>query len=62
MSVVPAVCENQQCQNVQGDGQRPEWERYIGDIVVVGQTVRWKGITDRKVMEGRKSKMDLQVI
>ena len=47
---------------MQGDGQRPEWERYIGEIAVVGQTVRWKGITDRKVMEDRESKMALQVI
>jgi len=62
MSVVPVICENQQCQNVQGDGQRPERERYIGEIAVVGQTVRWKGITDRKLMEGRESKMALQVI
>jgi len=62
MSVVPVICGNQQCQNVQCDGQRPEWERYIGEIAVVGQTVRWKGITDRKVMEGRERKMALQVI
>jgi len=62
MSVVPVICGNQQCQNVQGDGQRPKWERYIGEIAVVGQTVRWKGITDRKLMESRESKMTLQVI
>jgi len=62
MSIVPVNCENQQCQNVQGDGQRPECERYIGEIAVVGQTAGWKGITDKKVMEGRESKMALQVI
>jgi len=62
MSDVPVICENQQCQNVQGDVQRPEWERYVGEIAVVGQTVWFKGITDRKVMEGRESKMALQVI
>ena len=27
MSVVSVIRENQQCQNVQGDGQRPNWER-----------------------------------
>jgi len=35
MSVVPVICENQLCQNVQGDGQRPEWERNFGEIAVV---------------------------
>jgi len=56
MSVVPVICETQQCQNVQGDGQRPERERYIGEIAVVGQTVRWKGITDRKVIGAEKAR------
>ena len=36
MSVIPAVCENQQYQNAQGDGQRPQWERNSGEIAVVG--------------------------
>jgi hypothetical protein len=29
---------------------------------LLGYTVGWKGITDRKVMEGRESKRALQVI
>jgi len=62
MSVFPVICENRQCQNGQGDGQRPEWERNCGDIAVAGQTAGWKGITDKKVMEGRESKMALQVM
>jgi len=62
MSVVPVICENQQCHNVQGDGQRSEWELNCGEIVVVGHTVGWRGITDQKVMEGRESKMALQAI
>ena len=59
MSVVPVICENQQCENVQGDGQRPYGELNFVDMAFVGQTVGWKGITDRKVMEGRESKRDL---
>ena len=41
---------------MQGDGQRPEWERYIVEIAVVGQTVWSKGISDKKVIGAEKSK------
>ena len=30
MSVVPVIFENQQCENVQGNGQRSNWDRYFG--------------------------------
>jgi len=43
MSVVPVICENQQCQNVQGDGQRPDWERNFVEIAVVGSDRRMDG-------------------
>jgi len=43
MSVVPVICENQQRQNVQGDGQRPKWEFNFGEIVVVGSDRRVEG-------------------
>jgi hypothetical protein len=36
MSIVRVICENRQCQNVQGDGQRPEGEPNFGEIGVVG--------------------------
>jgi hypothetical protein len=35
MGVVPVICENQQCQSVQGDGQRPEGELNFVEIAVV---------------------------
>jgi len=35
MSVVPVICEDQQCPNVQGDGQRPMWEPNFVEIAVV---------------------------
>jgi hypothetical protein len=47
---------------VQGDGQRPEGERNFGRSQLLGQTVGWKGNTDKKVMEGVESKRALQVI
>jgi hypothetical protein len=34
----------------------------VGRSQLLGQTVGWKGITDKKVMEGRESKRALQVI
>ena len=40
MSVVPVISENQQCQSVQGDGQRPQLEHNFGEIAVVGSD-RW---------------------
>ena len=43
MSVVPVISENQQCQCVQGDGQRPQWERNFGEIAVVGLHRRVEG-------------------
>jgi len=43
MSVVPVICENQQCQNVQGDGQRPNWEPNFGELTVVGSDRRVEG-------------------
>ena len=43
MSVVPVICKNQQCLNVQGDGQRPEVERYFGEIADVGSDRRVEG-------------------
>jgi len=43
MSVVRVICDNQQCQNVQGDGQRAEWERNCGEIAVVGSDRRVEG-------------------
>ena len=43
MSVVPVICENQQCQNVQGDGQRPEGERNFGEIADVESDRRVEG-------------------
>jgi hypothetical protein len=54
MSVIPVICENQQCQNVQGDGQRPEGSVILGRSLLLVETVGWKGITDRRVMEGRE--------
>jgi hypothetical protein len=62
MSVGPVICQNQQCQNVQGDGQRPEVERNFGEIAVFVSDHRVEGITDRKVMEGRESKRALGII
>ena len=43
MSVVPVICEYQQCENVQGDGQRPEGERNFGENAVVGSDRRLEG-------------------
>ena len=43
MSIIPFICENQLCQNVQGEGQRPEWERNFGKIVVFGSYRRVEG-------------------
>jgi len=43
MSIVPFICENQLCQNVQGEGQRPEWERNFGKIIVFGSYRRVEG-------------------
>jgi hypothetical protein len=34
----------------------------LGRSQLLGQAVGWKGITDRKVMEGRERKRALQVI
>ena len=34
----------------------------VGRSQLLGQTVGWKEITDKKVMEGRESKRALQVI
>ena len=34
----------------------------VGRSQLLGQTVGWKGITDKKVMEGRESKRALLVI
>ena len=34
----------------------------VGKSQLLGQTVGWKGIADRKVMEGRESKRALQAI
>ena len=34
----------------------------VGRLQLLGHTVGWKGITDKKVMEGRESKRALQVI
>jgi hypothetical protein len=34
----------------------------LGRSQFFGQTVEWKGITDKKVMEGRESKRALQDI
>jgi hypothetical protein len=36
MSVIPVISENQQCQCVQRDGQRPQWEHNFVEIAVVG--------------------------
>jgi len=43
MSIVPVICGNQQCQNVQGDAQLPFWEPNFGEMAVVG--------SDRQVKE-----------
>ena len=43
MSVVSVIRENQQCQNVQGDGQRPNWERNFGEIAFVDLVRRVEG-------------------
>ena len=34
----------------------------VGRSQLLGQTIGWKGIADRKVMEGRESKRALQAI
>jgi len=34
----------------------------LGRSQLLGYTVRWKGITDKKVMEGRERKRTLQAI
>jgi hypothetical protein len=47
---------------VQGDGEGSKWERNSGEIPVVSLHRGWKGITDKKVMEGRESKSALQAI
>jgi len=48
MSVVPVICENQLCQNVQGDAQRPEWELNFGEMAVVGsdRRVEWDNVQE----------------
>jgi len=43
MTVVPVICENQQCEDVQGDGQRPKWVRNCGETLVVGSDRRVEG-------------------
>jgi hypothetical protein len=43
MLVVSVICEYQQCQNMQGDGQRPEGERNFGEIAIVGSDRRLEG-------------------
>ena len=62
MSVVPVICENQQIQNVQGDGQRHEGWVILWRSQLFGETVGWNGITDCRVMEGREIKRASQVI
>jgi len=38
------------------------WSIILGKSLLLGQTVGWKGITDRKVMDGKESKRALQAI
>jgi hypothetical protein len=56
VSVVSDICQNQQCRNFQGDGQRPESSLILVRWQLLCQTVGWKGTTDRMVMEGTESK------
>jgi hypothetical protein len=62
MSVFLVICDNEQCQYVQCDGQCPQWTRYLERSQLLGYTVGWKVITDKNVMEGRESKRALQAI
>jgi len=55
MSVIPFICKNQQCHNVQGDGQRPEWGRNFGEIAVVGSDRRMEGDFRREGNGGQRN-------
>jgi len=57
MSVVPVICENQHCLNVQGDGQRPEGERNFGEIAVVGSDRRMEGDFCQESNVGQKEQV-----
>jgi hypothetical protein len=43
MSVVPVICENQQCENVQGDRQLPNLEHIFVEIAFVKSDLRVEG-------------------
>jgi len=43
MSVVPVICENEQCQNVQGNSWPPECERNFVEIIAFCSDRRVEG-------------------
>jgi hypothetical protein len=53
MSVVPVICENQQCQECRVTVSVLRGSVILGRSELLGETVGWQGITDRRVMEGR---------
>ena len=62
MSVVPVICENEQCENVQGDGQRPEGERNFVEIAVVGSDRRLEGDYIQESNGGQRKEESFTII
>jgi len=60
MSVIPVVCENKQLCRVTVSVLSESV--ILGRSLLLGYTFGWKGISDKKVMEGRESKRALQAI
>jgi len=61
MSVVPVICGNQQCHNLQGDGQRAQWKLILGEIAVVGSDRRVEGDYFQEVNGGQRKQEGLAI-